>query len=301
MSDNSQQSTVNRRQVLQLSGASLAALTGAIGVVGAGDEENRVEFVRYLKGNPPNREKVWDSVPFEHWAVRFTANDVRQRVQRQIDNEWGPDSLLSASFKAIPSSPTGFGVRVKHITVVYSDGSTEQPEPSVEEVRRKLPNKATGRARKGDHKARREDIPVVVHDKRFKKLANCDGEGGTCQDFAGDYDPDMPGGLGVNYGGTTGAASICAPFNHDWYGDGWLGSGHASLAGEPVYYDPYSSDAFGTVQERTDGSLCNDWCFIDQDNSENAYEYIADANADGSYDHAVGGIVTDSAIANVCV
>lgn len=50
-----------RRNILKLSGATVAALAGPAGVV-AGNEEEMVEYIGYYTGSPTNRTKVWQKV-----------------------------------------------------------------------------------------------------------------------------------------------------------------------------------------------------------------------------------------------
>lgn len=300
MTDNSQQSaanrTLNRRRALQLGGAGLAALTGAPQLVAASDGE-QVEYVRYLKGNPPNRKKVWDSVPFEHWAVRFTADDVRKRVQRRIDTEWGEDALLRAGFRPMPESPTGFGVRVSYITHHRMDGTTERPEPSIDEVRRRLPDRAAGEAQQDKHSARREGIPIrVVRKTEWDRGDNCDGEDGECMIQASNYDY-LPGGIMAYYEYNNASASACAAFNSDHYGMGWIGSGHAGDDGGNLGAVDYDTDKFAEVKDFFNGTHV-DWCFMDSGFGEIPEEKIADPDLDGTYDYDVAGIVKDSTLKN---
>lgn len=249
MSDNDGCVTVNRRKALQLGGTTLAALTGAAGVVVAGDGEDRVEFVRYIKGSPSNQTKVYDSVSFEHWSARFTADDVRQQIAKRIKDKWGADSAIRPEFMAMEESPTGFGVSVNYLTH-HTHGETRTPEPSIEQVKRELPDRATGTAELDGHAARREGIPVrVVRAEQRPAGANCDGEDGGCQSTLG-YDTYVPGGVMAVYdpNDTSGGyATINCPFNSEDYGEGWVGTGHGGDVGDVV---EIGGDVIGEIKEQ---------------------------------------------------
>lgn len=287
-----------RRNMLKLSGATVAALTGATGVV-AGNEEEMVEYVGYYTGSPTNRTKIWQKVPYEHWAVRFTACDLRDEIYKQVWSTWGDDSLLSVQMAPMAESPTGFGVEVKYSTRHKQDGGTYSPKPSIDEVRRKLPDKGTGTDEQDGHAFRRENIPIRVI-KSEEYPVGCTGEGDVCQDPSTNYTDFVPGGITTTNGTDWARCTLAAVFTETEqnYGEGWITSGHAFGVGDKAWHY-YGGDTYlGKCKKKNDDWLNEiEWAYV-QDVNEISYAWIADEKASGNWEYDVEGIVTDDQLVN---
>lgn len=308
MTNDSQQSTanrtLNRRRALQLGGAGLAALTGGAGVVAGSDGEEMVEYVAFLKGNSPNRTKVWKQVPYEHWAVRHTAADLRDQVMRQIESEWGEDTVLSTKFAPLAESPTGFGVFVDYRYYHQSDGTVHSPRPSIKEVRRELQSRGTGTDEQDGHAFRREGIPIrVIEQHEFP--AGCTDEGILCQDASSDWYDDngfnlYPGGILCETGGGVNS-TLAGAFKEtgDGLGEGWIGSGHAINSGDSVYYPTETDTYLGDCAKNNDDWFNDvEWSWTDaSDGFQGTSSDIAHDDGTG-YEYDVVGIVKDSELVN---
>lgn len=303
MSNNDKSTKLNRRKVLKVGGSSVAALATSPSVVASSDGEEMVDYVRFLKGNPPNRTKVFGAVPYEHWAVRFTAKDVRDQVIRKIYSEWGEDVLLSTDLGPMGDSHTGFGVRVMYGEYHTTEGTTRTPEPSMEEVRHKLPDAGTGIDEQDGHAFRRDNIPIRVV-KTIEYPLNCSGEHNSyCQATDDEYYTNyIPGGIpveNVSKSPTT-TSTLAAAFNEtdQGHGRGWIGSGHAITEGDDVWYPNDTVGSYiGTCKKnRNDWRNEVEWSYIASDHDD--YGFIANDKADGDWEHDVEGIVTDNELCN---
>lgn len=282
----------------------MAALTSAPSVVASSDGEEMVEYVRFLKGNPPNRTKVFGAVPYEHWAVRFTARDLRDQVIRRMHSKWGEDTLLTAAYGPMADSHTGFGVRVMYRTY-HKEGGTYSPTPTIEEVRNELPNAGSGTDEQDGHAFKRENIPIHVVEVTENPVGNCAGEGDTCQDVNKDYyGTYLPGGVPISNETDNTFCTLAASFNEtgDGHGRGWISSGHAVSENDEVWYPDADGDRFG-ICAKHNNDIANDieWSFIPTGSGsedELDYPYIANGKADGTYQYDVAGIVTDNELNN---
>lgn len=291
----------NRRTVLVTLGATGTGLTGLTRLGSArGSDWGMVQYVKYLKGTPPNRTKVYEEVPYEHWAVRFTAKDVKDRVLEMIRSRWGKDAPLDAHFGPMAGSPTGFGVRVSYQEIHHREEALH-PEPSIEEVRRELPTEATGTDEHDGHAFRREHVPIRVVRER-KVPQSCSGEDGVCQDTSADhYGGFLPGGVPIANPADSSLCTLTAAFHEtgDGYGEGWISSGHAMNAGDHITYPDSNGDSFGICRKNNDDILNEiEWAYIEKESDETPHSWIANGEADGGNEYDVVGIVTDTGLIN---
>jgi hypothetical protein len=240
--------------------------------------DNRIQYIRFLRGDSSSeggREKVYDTIPKDQWGDKNTAFDLAERVHSQVKRKWG-NGFITPHFAPMDESPTGFGVKVHYTTFIDSTGQKHTPNPSIKEVRSELPDKGSGKASKENYHAHRQNIPIRVVEIQ-ESTTNCDGEHNSfCQDIT-DYE-DIPGGIPCDYGDQS--ASLCAPFNDNTYGPGWIGSGHTATEGDTV---DLLNDIFGTVQHVKD-TFNNDidYCYIEDDQTDDdPSPYVADKNASG--------------------
>lgn len=172
------------------------------GIVRAADVDE-VPYVKYLKGDPTDphgREPIYDTIPREEWIRRRTALNLRARVDRAIRRNWGVSSITPV-FVAMEGSPTGFGVRVEYEILVDREGTTRTPEPSFEEVRATLPEKADVTAGDGEYRETRRNIPIRV--VRTESRRHCDDTSvdGPVQEGIYSYASDtgrVPGGVPIS-------------------------------------------------------------------------------------------------------
>lgn len=299
------QNKIRRRNVLRFSGATLAALTGATRVIGASQGEEMVDYVAYVKGNSPNREKVRKKVTYKHWEVRHTATDLRDKVMQHIKDKWGMDTLLSTKFTSMEDSPTGFGVHVNYSHYHRPNGTVDSPEPSIKEVRKHLPNHGVGEDQQDGHAFRREEIPIRIVECHEYPASNCSGEGILCQYASEDwYEANeynsYPGGI-LCQANSDINSTLCPEFKEtgDGYGSGWIGSGHSIDVGEDVYY-PTNTDTFLGTCKKANDDLFNEveWAFVD---ASDGHQGAVDAMAfpDGTdYKYNVVGIVSNNELVN---
>lgn len=269
-------------------------------IVQAADDDE-IPYVRYLEGGPADpsgRQPIYDTIPREEWIRRRTALNVRTKVERIVSREWGA-SPITPAFVAMETSPTGFGVEVEYPVITGQNETTRGPEPSFDEVREMLPEKAEGTMGEGKHRATRESIPVRVVRTESTKLA-CD----DTQDQSETYTyTDVPGGVPIavlqDDGDHTGA--IAAPFNHNDLGKGWTTAGHLGPTGDWMYQpDSFSGPDIAMVEDKVDPFAypLKDAAFGTDYSSANPYRKIANEKADGGYDYYLKGIVTETTLDN---
>lgn len=281
------------------------------GIVQAADVDE-MPYVKYVTGNPSSpggREPIYDTVPREEWIRRQTAVNLRGKVEQMIRRNWGT-SPITPVFVAMGESPTGFGVRVDYDTAMNRGRARRTPQPSVEEVRATLPERAAAKSGDGDFQEIRRNIPIRVVETASRN--HCDDKSvvGPIQEGVYSYadSGSVPGGVPITTpkngdtiesGEKEKIGTLAAPFHHNEYGDGWTTAGHMGAVGNWVYQADPGGARVGRIKDKVDPCCTNflkDCAFFNDEDTGDQSRNIAVEEADGGTDFILDGYVTDNTL-----
>jgi len=262
----------------------------------------RLRNVSRKEGELPEREPIYETIEREEWERRHTAIDVRDRVGKKV-MKLDDTGLIDVVYTGMKESPTDFGVKV-----VYrrwnTQNETRTPDVPIEKLRKELPDKAAGEAAKGEHRARREGIPVkIIEETRDEKEdQNGNKTGGETSGIPDCLPWDaldvVPGGSPYTADGDGG--TLCAayfdpdPNNSNMLG--WITAGHVVEGTSGRAYQ--ETKKIGEVNNGTvvDESMGIDYAHLVR--RTDLSTHIADEN-DLSEDLPVVGILTNETLENL--
>jgi len=251
------------------------------------DPKEEVPYVAYLRGEPPEREPVYKTIERDEWERRHTAINAGEKIHRKL-GELIDSNLIEVGYQADDNSPTDFGVLVSYKKRT-SGNSIQSPNISLEELEKKLPDKVSGEAGKGEYKAYRKSIPVTVEEEEVAKTSCMSND---------KYWQDTPGGTPVDIqktGMTDPQGTFCAPYySYVVNSSGLITSGHLADSGDGIGAAARQDlTDIGTVKQYYNGDPI-DYAFVERSSID---EWIAYKDNDG-LDYQIYGVVTNSEIAN---
>jgi len=304
--DWNQMGSMNRRNFIKTAsaaGVSASSLYwGTQNGLAAAANKDEVPYVKFLHGTPEpagnGRRPIYDSIPREEWERRWTAVDLRDKTGRQLNKKYDTD-LISPEFTSMDSSHTGFGVKVVYTRIVQDEEVVRSPDVSFEDVKEEFEGSGTGEAAKGEYRAVREDIPILVTQRRERKT------GCSESDVMNQITIDgIPAGVDMT-AVDEGSGSLCAPFYRSDYGEGWIVSGHVvgglggGAAGTVVKQGALDSEE--KIGEVRDSQVTSDidWAYVeDSVSGKYTVEEVAQEDDMTSTDYKIGGIVNDDTLVN---
>lgn len=136
---------------------------------------------------PPQREPVYYTIPYDEWVVIETAHDAASRVKQQIaskinskTNNTSRNPLTNLHFGV--TTRTNGHTAEKTVVITYSrlisPNGTEisKPAVSLEWLTDAAPDTATGKVGEDEHEVLRENIPVQVRERDRIQQAYYDGK-----------------------------------------------------------------------------------------------------------------------------
>jgi hypothetical protein len=88
-------------------------------------------------------------MPREKWSRNHAAGNLAESINQRI-NEWASSEHIQAWLKPMDDSPIEYGVEVEY-KIIHTHTGVQDPTPSVEEVRDRLPSKGSATAGEGEH------------------------------------------------------------------------------------------------------------------------------------------------------
>lgn len=160
---------------------------------------------------PPQREPVYYTIPYDEWVVIETAHDAAQRVEQQIaskikskTNTTSRDPLANLTFGV--TTRTNGHTAEKTVVITYSrlissDGEVlSKPSVSLEWLTEVAPATATGKVGEDEHEVVRNNIPVQVRERDQVQ-----------EDYYSyEYRP-VPGGCAINDQEDWDPTTLCTP------------------------------------------------------------------------------------------